>query len=37
MSNSFAESRRKVLKTIKKLNWNNGFFRKDIGNKVIRK
>ena len=28
---------KKVLKTIKRLNWNNGFFRKDIGHKVIRK
>ena len=37
LSDSFAESRKKVLKTLKKLNWNNGFFRKDIGNKVIPK
>ena len=37
LSNSFKESREKVLKTIKKLNWKNGFFRKDIGLKVIRK
>ena len=37
LSDSFKESRKKVLKKIKKLNWNNGFFRKDIGHKVIRK
>ena len=37
LSNSFKESRKKVLKTIKELNWKNGFFRKDIGHKVIRK
>ena len=37
LSNSFKESRKKVLKTIKGLNWKNGFFRKDIGHKVIRK
>ena len=37
LSNSFEESRKKVLRTIKKLNWNNGFFRKDIGHKVINK
>jgi phosphoribosylamine---glycine ligase len=37
LSDSFAESRRKILKTIKRLNWNNGFFRRDIGNKVISK
>ncbi|MDA7714951.1 phosphoribosylamine--glycine ligase [Candidatus Pelagibacter sp.] len=37
LSNSFKESRKKVLNTIKKLNWNNGYFRKDIGHKVIRK
>jgi len=37
LSNSFKESRKKIFKTINKLNWNNGFFRKDIGHKVIRK
>jgi phosphoribosylamine--glycine ligase len=37
LSNSFKKSRKKVLKTIKELNWKNGFFRKDIGHKVIRK
>ena len=37
LSDSFEESRKKVLKTIKKLNWNNGFCRNDIGHKVIHK
>ena len=35
MSNNFLESRNQVLKLIKTLNWNGGFFRKDIGYKVI--
>ena len=30
------KSRRQLLKTIKDLNWQNGFFRKDIGYKVIK-
>ena len=30
------KSRSQVLKTIKNLNWQNGFFRKDIGYKVIK-
>ena len=35
MSNNFLESRNQVFKLIKMLNWNEGFFRKDIGYKVI--
>ena len=35
MSNSFKESRETVLKLIKKINWKDGFYRKDIGYKVI--
>ena len=34
-SNSFKESRAAVLNLIKKINWENGFYRKDIGFKVI--
>ena len=34
-SESFKESRNQALNLIKKLNWLNGFFRKDIGFKVI--
>jgi|TARA_B110000259_G_scaffold28649_1_gene30610 phosphoribosylamine--glycine ligase len=35
MSDNFIKSRNKILQTISLLNWNNGFFRKDIGYKVI--
>ena len=35
LSSNFKESRNKILNHINKLNWNNGFFRKDIGYKVI--
>ena len=34
-SDSFKESRETALNLIKKINWKNGFFRKDIGFKVI--
>ena len=37
LSDTFKESRKRILKTIKELNWRKGFFRKDIGHKVIRK
>ena len=35
LSSNFKESRDKIFNHIKKLNWNGGFFRKDIGHKVI--
>tara|TARA_B100001029_G_C15058439_1_gene456317 strand:- start:65 stop:1336 length:1272 start_codon:yes stop_codon:yes gene_type:complete len=35
LSKSFKESRIKIINLIKLLNWSNGFFRKDIGYKVI--
>ena len=35
LSNSLLEARKKGSSLIKKLNWNNGFFRKDIGWKSI--
>jgi phosphoribosylamine--glycine ligase len=35
LSDSFKKSRTKIFKTINLLNWDNGFFRKDIGYKVI--
>ena len=35
LSNNFSKSRMQALNLIKTLNWNNGFFRKDIGYKVI--
>ena len=34
-SNSFKKSREIVLNLIKKINWKDGFYRKDIGYKVI--
>ena len=34
-SNDLKKSRNKVIELINDLNWNNGFFRKDIGYKVI--
>ncbi len=35
LANSFKESRDSVIKIVNSLNWKNGFFRKDIGYKVI--
>ena len=35
LSNNFEKSRNKSISLIKKLSWENGFFRKDIGYKVI--
>ena len=35
LSSNFKESRDKIFSLIKNLNWANGFFRKDIGHKVI--
>ena len=35
-SNDFLESRNEVINLIKKLNWNNGYYRSDIGHKVIK-
>ena len=37
LGNNFFNIRKKIIKKIKRLNWNNGFFRKDIGWKVIKK
>jgi len=36
LSDSFKSSRIKAIQLIKKLNWANGFYRKDIGYKVIK-
>ena len=36
LSNSFKLSRPKAIQLIEKLNWTNGFYRKDIGFKVIK-
>ena len=35
LSENFKNSRDDVIKLINDLNWDNGFFRKDIGHKVI--
>ena len=35
MSSSFKNSRKRVIKIINQLNWKNGYFRKDIGFKII--
>ena len=35
LSDDFLEAREKVHQCIKKLNWNDGFYRRDIGFKVI--
>ena len=37
LSDNFKDSRLKLINIINKLNWKNGFFRKDIGYKVIDK
>ena len=36
LSKSLKKSRKKLLSLIKKINWNNGFYRKDIGFKAIK-
>ena len=35
LSDDFLKARNEVHQSIKKLNWNGGFYRKDIGFKVI--
>ena len=34
-SESFSYSRKEIIKQIRKLNWKDGFYRSDIGYKVI--
>ena len=34
-SSDFKKAREQCLKILDKINWNNGFYRKDIGYKVI--
>ena len=36
LSNSFKDARKKIIKKINKLGWTKGFYRKDIGFKVIK-
>ena len=35
LANNFKDSRNDIIKLINQLNWKNGFYRKDIGHKVI--
>ena len=35
VSNNFSESKKQVLNILKDINWSKGFYRKDIGYKVI--
>ena len=37
VSDKFIKSRNQVIEQLKKLNWKDGFYRKDIGYKVINK
>ena len=37
ISDDFSKCRNDAINLIKKLNWKNGYFRKDIGHKVIKK
>ena len=36
LSNNFKSSKKKAIQLIQKLNWSNGFYRKDIGFKAIK-
>ena len=35
LSENFLNARKKIINSINSLNWNGGFYRKDIGYKVI--
>ena len=35
LANDFKNSRNDIIKLINQLNWENGFYRKDIGHRVI--
>ena len=37
ISNTYIEAKKNIHKNLEKLNWEKGFFRKDIGYKVIDK
>ena len=37
ISDNLKSSREKVIKEIENLNWDNGFYRRDIGYKIIDK
>ena len=35
ISNDFSSARKKIVKNLEKINWTNGYYRRDIGYKVI--
>ena len=35
LSNSFSDAKVEIIKNLERLNWSGGFYRKDIGYKVI--
>ena len=37
MGNKLKNVRKKIIKMIMKINWKHGFYRKDIGYKIINK
>ena len=37
LSNDFLTARNRIVDNLKKLNWTKGFYRSDIGHKVIKK
>ena len=37
LSNTYSEAKKNIHENLEKLNWDKGFFRKDIGHKVINK
>ncbi len=37
ISEDFSDARKKIINNLENLNWSGGFYRKDIGYKVIKK
>jgi phosphoribosylamine--glycine ligase len=36
LSKNFADAKKNVMNNLKKLDWSEGFYRKDIGHKVLK-
>ena len=36
LSENFADAKKHVMNNLKKLDWSEGFYRKDIGHKVLK-
>ena len=36
LSENFADAKKNVMNNLKKLDWSEGFYRKDIGHKVLK-